>query len=266
VEEGRCRDSESKGRSSVFAFQYSLNLKGGEEKEILVSMGVLKDILIERDIRLEVAKEDSLRLKAYWDEIINEGVFVETPDKNLDLSVNIWNKYQNRINFWWYRSAASYYLFGFDTFGFRDVAQTITIIGTLPIDAELARERIKFIAKFQFQDGNVCHGFSQVSMRGTKTDHPDVPLWYPLIVFCYLKETGDFDFLYEEEDFLDGGKGTIYDHAKLAIDYILLKRSDRGLVLIERGDWNDAIDFVGEKRKRERGVCDGFADAVPGVG
>jgi len=249
VEEGRCRNSESEGRSSIFAFQHSLNLKGGEEKEILVSMGVLKDILIERDIRIEAAKESFFRLKAYWDEIINEGVIVETPDKNLNLSVNIWNKYQNRINFWWYRSAASYYLFGFDTFGYRDVAQTI--IGTLPIDAELAREKIKFIAKFQFKDGNTCSSFSQVSMRGARADHTDVPLWYPLVVFCYLKETGDFDFLYEEEDFLDGGKGTIYDHAKLAINYILSRRSDRGLVLIERGDWNDALDFVGERGKGE---------------
>jgi len=249
VEEGRCRNTESEGRSSVFAFQFSLDLKGGEEKEILVGMGVLKDILIERDLRLEVAKEEFKRLKSYWDGIINEGVVVETPDKNLDLSVNIWNKYQNRINFWWYRSAASYYLFGFDTFGFRDVAQTI--IGTLPIDPELARERIKFITKFQFKDGNTCHSFSQVSMRGTRTDHTDVPMWYPLVVFCYLKETGDFDFLYEREDFMDSGKGTIYEHMKRAIDYVLSRRSERGLILIERGDWNDALDFVGKKGRGE---------------
>lgn len=249
VEEGRCRNSKSEGRSSIFAFQHSLNLKGGEEREILVSMGVLKDILIERDIRLEVANEDFRQLNAYWDKILDEGVIVETPDKNLNLSVNIWNKYQNRINFWWYRSAASYYLFGFDTIGFRDVVQTI--LGTLPIDAELAGEKLKFISKFQFKDGNTCSSFSQASMRGTRTDHTDVPLWYSLIVFCYLKETGDFDFLYEEVDFMDGGKGTIYNHAKLAIDYILSRRSDRGLVLIERGDWNDALDFVGEKGRGE---------------
>ena len=249
VEEGRCRNSKSEGRSSIFAFQHSLNLKGGEEREILVSMGVLKDILIERDIRLEVANEDFRQLNAYWDKILDEGVIVETPDKNLNLSVNIWNKYQNRINFWWYRSAASYYLFGFDTIGFRDVVQTI--LGTLPIDAELAGEKLKFISKFQFKDGNTCSSFSLASMRGTRTDHTDVPLWYSLIVFCYLKETGDFDFLYEEVDFMDGGKGTIYDHAKLAIDYILSRRSDRGLVLIERGDWNDALDFVGEKGRGE---------------
>ena len=56
-------------------------------------------------------------------------------------------------------------------------------------------------------------------MRGTKTDHTDVPLWYFLILYCYLKEAGDFDFLFEEEDFMDGGKGTIYNHAKLAVDY-----------------------------------------------
>jgi cellobiose phosphorylase len=249
VEEGRCRNSESEGRSSIFVFQHSLNLKGGEEKEILVSMGVLNSILIERDIRLEVAKEEFLRLKAYWDKIINEGVVVETQDKNLNLFVNIWNKYQNRINFWWYRSAASYYMFGFDTFGYRDVAQTI--IGTLPMDAELARGRIKFISKFQFKDGNTCSSFSQISMRCTRADNADVPLWYFLAVFCYLKETGDFDFLYEEVYFLDGGKGTIYDHAKLAIDYVLSRRSDRGLVLIERGDWNDGLDFVGNEGNGE---------------
>lgn len=249
VEEGRCRNSKSEGRSSIFAFQHSLNLKGGEEREILVSMGVLKDVLIDRDIRLEVAEEKFRQLKAYWDKILNEGVIVDTPDKNLNLSVNIWNKYQNRINFWWHRSAASYYLFGFDTFGFRDVAQTI--IGTLPIDAELAGKRIQFISKFQFNDGNTCNSFSQISMRGTRADHTDVPLWYFLAVVCYLKETGDFDFLYEEKDFMDGGKGTIYDHAKRAIDYILSRRSDRGLVLIERGDWNDGLDFVGKEGKGE---------------
>lgn len=88
-------------------------------------------------------------------------------------------------------------------------------------------------------------------MRGSRADHTDVPLWYFMAVFCYLKETGDFDILYEEKDFMDGGKGTIYDHAKRALDYILSRRSDRGLVFIERGDWNDGLDFVGKEGKGE---------------
>ena len=41
--------------------------------------------------------------------------------------------------------------------------------------------------------------------------------------------------------------GDVYEHARRAIEYTLLRRGENGLPLLEAGDWNDGIDGLGGK-------------------
>ena len=102
VENGRCANSENTGRQPVFAFHWDISLKPGEEKGIVVSLGIQKKGRQYKPVSYETAVRDLKETKEYWNDYLGKGLTVETPDPVINLSINKWNKYQARINFWWF--------------------------------------------------------------------------------------------------------------------------------------------------------------------
>ncbi len=250
VSEGWCFESIAHGREPVFAFQHNVEIDIGEEREIAIALGVLNDRTSEK-IKLEDAKNDFELMKEFYkDEIFEKGIFIETPDKNLNVFVNLWNKYQNWICFHWHRYSASNYVSGFDVVGYRDALQSI--LGILPINPEICKERLIYLFKFQFKNGNTCHNFNPVDGFAQESNQSDDPLWLCIATFEYLKETGDFEFLNLKVRYYDDEKEErIFEHLQKAIDYVLNSRGENGLVLLKRGDWNDALNFAGRNNKGE---------------
>ncbi len=252
VEVGRCTDSLGDGVDAVGVLQFDVTLQPGEEVNFDILAGIvdrkpqaveIRDLYDDR----EDVEEEFGRLKAFWDDYIDRLV-VETPDPDFDLSVNVWNKYQCWVTAHWSRMVSPY-IGGGSIFGFRDTAQDI--LGILPTDLEMARERTILIVRHQFADGGCIHNWDPITDMGPRTGHSDDPLWLVMAVINYLKETGDFEFLNLEVPYYDMGRGTVLEHMTRALEYAYESRSPRGLSLMGAADWNDGLDQVGRKGRGE---------------
>jgi len=252
VERGSCSNSVANGRSAAAALQHNLTLAPGEEKELTAILGVAFDSagvkrLVAKYRRPGAAAQALQEVKAYWDDYLCR-VVAKTPDPKLDLSLNIWNKYQAWVTARWARMD-SYYIGGGSITGFRDAWQDL--LGVLPNDPQWSRKRIEYLLRHQFSDGSCLHNWDPRTETGVKTGHSDDPLWLALGMIFYLKETGDFGILDTRVPFYDGTEGAVYDHIVRSIDYTLGRFSPRGLPLIGAADWNDALDWVGHLGRGE---------------
>jgi cellobiose phosphorylase len=130
----------------------------------------------------------------------------------------------------------------------------------------LIKDRIMI---WQFDDGDYAHGGNFVSMQGSRTFHSDDPLNPLFILGHYVRETGDFSILKEKTPWVDpttriSGKSkkpdaTIYEHAIAGMEFFWSQFSARGLPLILKADWNDALDQMGNARKGESSMLVGWS-------
>ena len=120
------------------------------------------------------------------------------------------------------------------------------------MDPTDARKKLAHILSFTYENGLNSHRTPRGARDYDKSDNADDPLWVPLALSAYLKETGDWDFLEEKIEYLQSDKkATVLQHMIEGIDYVLTQRGERGLPLIRYGDWNDALDTLGEEGKGE---------------
>lgn len=188
------------------------------------------------------------KVRAYWMEYLSS-VRAETPDREMNLIVNVWGKRQSWVTFNANRNAGYYHgglLFGV---GIRDQCQDL--MGPLLSEPTIVAERIKEVLSHQFRDGSTLHNYFKLTGQGEKTGHSDTPLWLPFAVVNYLKETGDWDFLTNVVPFQDGDEADVLDHIIRAVDYVLSQLTENHLPKFGPGDWNDTLDYVGRKGKGE---------------
>ncbi|MDI6784338.1 MAG: hypothetical protein QME64_09630, partial [bacterium] len=177
----------------------------------------------------------------------------------MNLMLNVWNQYQNKMTFLFSRNASYHHgglLFGR---GYRDACQDA--LGPVIVEPDAVKQRILEMAQNQFKNGSVMHCYFPLTGGGEQTGHSDTPLWFPLAITNYLKETGDFKILEEVVPYLDasptklqrswGGKGNILQHLLNNIDYVLRDTTNRGLPKFGPGDWNDTLDYLGRQGKGE---------------
>ncbi len=129
-------------------------------------------------------------------------------------------------------------------FGFRDILQDM--LALLPYDTKRTRDFLLYTAEQMFSDGSVYHNF-YVSAPGTRDFKAcDDPIWLIYAVCEYIKETNDFDFLYERVNFADAKEkleaksGTIIEHCKAALNRVW-KYSTDGIPQMFDADWNDDL-------------------------
>jgi cellobiose phosphorylase len=105
---------------------------------------------------------------------------------------------------------------------------------------------------WQFEGGDYAHGGNFLSMQGTRTFHSDDPINPAFILANYVRETGDYSILDEITAYAhtNGEKtDSIYNHIIKGFEFFFDNFSERGLPLILKADWNDALDQVGNERK-----------------
>lgn len=265
VKQGRCTNSRVRGNNMVGVLQHELTLEAGEEKQFVVVMG-LAETEDEAAAKLEQYRDWStcdraLRaVKRKWRSVVDR-VTIETPDDDLNNFFNTWLKYQVAMNNHWGRSA-TYYHEGHGEFGFRNTAQDAWAF--LPLDAEYARERMIKLAMHQRNTGQPMAGWSYVGGTNEGKAPADFPVWLPLLVTAYVKETGDTKILEREIPYYDGGSDTLYRHVCKAMQFLQDRaKSERGLPLMGTQDWNDAFDRTGIGGKGESvwlgmGLCFGL--------
>ncbi|MBN2780488.1 MAG: glycosyl transferase family 36, partial [Candidatus Marinimicrobia bacterium] len=217
--------------------------QGSEDPFTLIGGKKLSDL---RNHKLIAREFDGL--KAKWDNIY-ASIDIHTPDPELNVMLNTWNFYQTHVTFDMARNAGYYHgglLFGT---GIRDQFQDI--FGVLLSRPDRVRERLLDALQYQFVDGSTLHNYFKLVKTGERTHHSDTPLWIPLGIGNYIKETGDAGILNEVVTFYDTGSATVLEHMKRALNYALDQTGEHGLPKIMNGDWNDTLDHIGSAGKGE---------------
>lgn len=242
----------------IAGFQFDVSLKSGEEKEFYFIATAIKE---EQDIEPLISEYLSKERFEYEYEnqrLENEkylDVFqVETPDEYFNSQANIWLKRQVSLGKTWGRVYGK---------GYRDVMQDITAFTSF--DRELARKRILYAFRYQYEDGNPIRMFEP----NYHYPYNDGGVWMTGAVLSYLNESGDVSILKERVTYLKGNSvensnfsessvfetyvageregDTVLEHLKSAIDYLLECRGKHNLILWRGGDWNDSLNNAGVK-------------------
>ncbi len=249
------------------ALQLVFDLAGGEEHEIIFTLGAGRDRdeagnLAQRFRDPAAARETLEAIWQYWNRTLGT-VQVETRDPSINVLANGWLLYQTLACRIWGRSG--YYQSG-GAYGFRDQLQDVMAL--MYAEPGRVREHLLLAASRQFVEGDVQHWWHPPSGRGVRTHCSDDFLWLPLTVCRYVTTTGDTGVLDEPVWFIKGRevkaeedsyydlpgrseeKTGLYDHCVRAI-LRGLRFGEHGLPLIGSGDWNDSMNMIGNDGKGE---------------
>ena len=254
VEQGACSNSISRRTNGVGAFCNEVELGRGETREIVFILGYTDNRdAIKQEIQAYLdpaaARAALGRLNEYWEDYIGK-LYVDTPDREMNLFVNMWNQYQCKTTFNWSRFVSMYQLGLGRGMGIRDSAQdTLGVMHTIP---EEARGLIVKLLQCQYTDGRAYHLFFPLTGEGGVGDAPvkkfdwysDDHLWLILAVNAYVKETGDFAFLDQKVLYNDKEtEGTVWEHLIRALEFTDKWKGPHNIALAGRADWNDTLNL-----------------------
>jgi cyclic beta-1,2-glucan synthetase len=256
------------GLDPCTAIQVPIDLAPGQSREVVFRLGsgTTHDaaIALARRMRgIDVAHDALDEVRTHWLRTLCV-VQVETPEPSIDLLANGWLLYQTIACRYFARSG--YYQSG-GAFGFRDQLQDT--MAMLHAEPALARGHLLLCAEHQFIDGDVQHWWHPPLDRGVRTRCSDDYLWLPLAACRYVQATGDHSVLDEKISYIEGRRvnpdeesyydlpsrsglrETLYQHCTRSLQRALELVGERGLPLMETGDWNDGMNRVGEGGKGE---------------
>ncbi|MBE6549861.1 MAG: hypothetical protein E7670_05480 [Ruminococcaceae bacterium] len=211
---------------------------GNEEQIFLVVSGAGADkeeteALYQKYMSLENVCMEKEAVEQKWERII-ESNKCELPDKNLQHFLNVWLKNQVYLTMRYNR---------FNLIGYRDIMQDTW--GHLLVEPESIRPFVLGALSKMYPDGRCPRQYDHYTDELDRRDFMDSPLWIPITVCDYIKETGDFSILNEEIGYYDSDKkDTVADHMLLSLDYLYNSRGKNGLILMRRGDWLDGLNGI----------------------
>ena len=247
------------GRDSCESLQSVFELKAGESGEYVLVFGVIDQKksdakeLYSKYNTPQKARNAFDNLVKYWKMVVSTPC-IQTPDADLDTMINTWFKYQGSILSWWNRNPGYCYS-GIYNYGVRDACQDA--VSRLNSDPDWVRGLIlNKIMIWQYDDGDYAHNGNFLNMFGARTFHSDDPLNPLFVVSKYCLETGDYSILDEKTPWVNPSTcisgqskkpdSSVYDHLIAGIEFFWKMFSDRGLPLILKADWNDALDQCGK--------------------
>jgi cyclic beta-1,2-glucan synthetase len=255
------------GLDPCAAIQTQIELANGQEREVVFVIGAASDKgeaqrLLQRFGSPAAARRALEAVWTHWNRALG-AVYLETPDRALDVLVNGWLIYQTLSCRFWGRSG--YYQSG-GAYGFRDQLQdTLALMHATPW---IAREHLLRSAERQFREGDVQHWWHPPDGQGVRTHSSDDYLWLPYATCRYVLSTGDTGVLDQPVAFLEGralgadeeayydlpqrsaDAASLYEHCVRSIKHGL-RFGRHGLPLMGTGDWNDGMNRVGPDGKGE---------------
>lgn len=253
VEKGEPANSLGYGDNPCGSLCGELVLEPGETREFLVIMGIGKAGVEGKRALEEFADpgkvEDELRiLKEFWHSCM-AGLTADTPDGELNSTLNTWGIYNALVTFNWSRAASLIYSgIDRDGFGYRDTVQDI--MGIVHVIPDQARERLELMISGQVSTGGALPVVYPVSHQPGAEKAPDPSeyrsddcLWLFNAVPAYVKETGDLEFYWKKIPYADGGSDPVFLHLKRAIQFSLERSGIHELPFGLRADWNDCLQF-----------------------
>lgn len=250
VEQGHCTDSQAYGDNACGTLQTNLSLQPGESREVLILLGIGdartagKQTFAEFG-SLERADLELQKLRNNWHAKLGS-LTVDTPDKELNHTLNVWGLYNCLITFAWSRAASLVYNGERDGLGFRDSVQDI--LGVLAAIPEEARQRLELMLTGQLANGGAIPVIKPFEHKPGSEPAPadeeyrsDDCLWFFNVVPAYVGETGDFDFYNKVLPYADHGETTVFGHLRRALEFNLERMGKHGLPCGLSADWNDCL-------------------------
>lgn len=250
VEQGQTTNSEAYGDNACGSLQTDLELQPGETRDVLVLLGigdahVMGKKTVAEFGSLERAESEFKKLKENWHAKLGSLV-VETPDDELNHTINVWGLYNCLINFAWSRSASLVYNGERDGLGFRDSVQDI--MGVVAAIPEQSKARLKLMLTGQLSNGGAIPVIKPFTHNPGHEPQPtpeefrsDDCLWFFNAVPAYVGETGDFKFYNEIVPYADSGEATVFRHLRRALEFNLERKGMHGLPCGLAADWNDCL-------------------------
>ena len=250
VEQGQCTDSNAYGDNSCGSLQADLELAPGETRELLVMLGIgdartLGKRTVAEFGSLERAELELQKLKDNWHAKLGS-LMVETPDEDLNHTVNVWGLYNCLITFAWSRAASLVYNGERDGLGFRDSVQDL--LGVTAAIPEETRQRLELMLTGQVSTGGAMPIVQPFDHRPGHEKAPDPAeyrsddcLWFFNAVPTYVNETGDLDFYDKVLPYANQGEATIFGHLRRALEFNLERTGKHDLPCGLLADWNDCL-------------------------
>ena len=241
------------GKCLVGVCQWRITLRPGQRWTTHVAVGIQPNEASGKNRAMIAKLQKPETYDKAWDATrtwwagLFSGVEVNTPDNDINVMMNTWNKFQLSVNFFFGRGPSYYHKGQYPAM--RDSCQDA--FGMIALKPELAKENLNRIAHFFFADGQACAGCNRIGIKEGPSVKVDLPLWFVMAAADYIRETGDAGFLDERFPLMDAGESSVYDKMIAGIDRMLEQRGSHGLPLMGKGDWNDAANAVGRGGKGE---------------
>jgi cellobiose phosphorylase len=230
--------------------QCDLTLQPGESRELLVLLGIGEANTIGKKIleefgSLERAEAELQKLKDNWHAKLGS-LIVETPDEDLNHTINVWGLYNCLITFAWSRAASLVYNGERDGLGFRDSVQDLLgVVAAIPVES---RQRLELMLTGQVSTGGAMPIVKPFDHHPGRENAPDPAeyrsddcLWFFNAVPAYANETGDMEFYNKVLPYADKGEATVFGHLRRALEFNLERTGKHGLPCGLHADWNDCL-------------------------
>ena len=250
VEQGQCTNSKAYGDNACGTLQTDLTLQPGESRDVLVLLGIGDARTTGKKTFAEYgslarAESELQKLKENWHAKLGS-LSVETPDEELNHTINVWGLYNCLITFAWSRAASLVYNGERDGLGFRDSVQDI--LGVAAAIPEEARQRLELLLTGQLSNGGAIPIIKPFEHHpGHETPPPateyrsDDCLWFFNAVPAFVAETGDVDFYHKVLPYADQGEASVLGHLRRALEFNLERMGKHGLPCGLAADWNDCL-------------------------
>jgi N,N'-diacetylchitobiose phosphorylase len=250
VEQGQCKNSFAVGDNGCGTLQVDIDLQPGESKALIVlvgigTAGVEGKKAVQELGSPERVREEFKKLKEFWHLRI-QGMTAETPDKELDSMLNMWNPYNCLITYAWSRAASLIYTGERDGLGYRDTVQDL--LGVLHLIPDEARERLELMITGQVSTGGAmpvvkpfAHKPGSEKAPDEKEYRSDDCMWLFNTIPAYVKETGNIAFYEKVLPYADKGEDTVLGHMRRALQFSLERSGKHGLPCGLLVDWNDCL-------------------------
>lgn len=250
VSQGRCSNSDAYGDNVCGSLQTDLTLQPGESRGILVLLGIgnartTGKRKMQQFGSLQQASLELEKLKVEWHSKLGS-LIVETPDEELNHSINVWGLYNALIAFAWSRSASLVYNGERDGLGFRDSVQDV--LGVVNAIPDESRKRLELMLTGQLSNGGAIpiikpfdHHPGQEKTPDAHEFRSDDCLWFFNAIPAYVNETGDLGFYEKILPYADHGEASVFGHLRRALEFNLERLGKHGLPCGLSADWNDCL-------------------------
>ncbi|WP_026507201.1 GH36-type glycosyl hydrolase domain-containing protein [Butyrivibrio sp. MC2013] len=247
VTAGRLSGVAGEAEDFCSAFAYDITLMPGESRVICLEAGATSDPgeISSLSRSFSSSEYDRLEEEAVrsWKRQLG-GLYINTPDKDLDAFANYWLKKQI-IELTTHNRGGTYC-------PVRNRLQDA--MGLAMIDPVRAGNYLLDVIRLQHRDGFLQQWHDTSGGQGgalCRLRHTDGPVWLVICLESWIRRMADEKLFFETVPYADGGKGTLLEHMIMALRYLADHTGERGLCLMGDGDWNDPINGAGRKGRGE---------------